>query len=226
VCPTHSLAKDPAVMRHFVSLVGFCFSAALLACGGKIDASTDGATENRSGGDANNAASQNQFAGPGGNNNSSGPGSATGTQLPSSSSGGLTGDGDGSSTSYATDGAWGTWQLLSIDTPSGKNYAPPFVEVELQPTGRAYRWTCVKATTGDGERCPFELRRECTVGTGTLEGVVWHVKLNGKDGSSIGTAIVEDDASGDITLNGAGLLDAHAHYHRVAAAGNGCIPDP
>ncbi len=125
-----------------------------------------------------------------------------------------------------SDGAWGTWQLLSIETSEGRDYDPPFIEIALHPDGKAYRWTCATGGTGDGFRCPFELRRGCMIGTVAVEGLEWRMQIVNKEGSQvIGGATIHEEASGDIAVDGTGVLTPRAHYRRVAAPDAACIPE-
>ncbi len=129
--------------------------------------------------------------------------------------------------SGAEEGEWGTWQLLSVDGPDGKRqYDPPFVELDLHPSGAAYLWTCSKAATGTGERCPFYARMNCFAGRIVTDGRVWRVDFPIKNGTHTGASgeIVEEP-SGDITVKGSGALHASGHYRRVAASSSeGCVP--
>jgi hypothetical protein len=124
------------------------------------------------------------------------------------------------------DGEWGTWQLLSLEGPDGRRqYDPPFVELDLHPDGRAYRWTCAASITGNGQRCPIGLRESCMVGRVVLSGFVWSVQLTNKEGTRVeARGDIVDEPSGDISVDGEGALHPRAHYRRVGAAGEGCIP--
>jgi len=128
----------------------------------------------------------------------------------------------------AEDGEWGTWQLLSVeDSVTGKRqYDPPFIEIDLQPDGTAFLWTCVAASTGNGERCPAPFRQTCHKGTISISGTTWRVQLNDRAGQSVvGRGDVKDEPSGDIAIDGTGILPARAHYRRVGAATReGCLP--
>jgi hypothetical protein len=125
------------------------------------------------------------------------------------------------------EGEWGTWQLLSVEDASGKRqYDPPFIEVDLRPDGTAYLWTCIARSTGNGERCPAPYRQTCHKGTFTISGTTWRVQLTNRDGTQIaGRGDVTEEASGDIGIDGSGVLPAKAHYRRVGAPTHeGCLP--
>ncbi|MBX3258852.1 MAG: hypothetical protein KF782_03980 [Labilithrix sp.] len=125
------------------------------------------------------------------------------------------------------DGAWGTWQLLSVDGPDGKRrYDAPFVELDLHEGGAAYAWTCSAAPTGQGQRCPFYARHACLVGTIALVGDTWRVHFPTRDGrATAAQGDIVTEPSGDITVKGEGALDPGGHYRRVGAASReGCAP--
>jgi hypothetical protein len=126
------------------------------------------------------------------------------------------------------EGEWGTWQLLSIEDPAtGKRqYDPPFIEIDLQPDGTAFLWTCINASTGNGERCPAPYRQTCHKGTFSLSGTTWRVQLTNRDGTQVaGRGDVTEEASGDIGIDGTGVMPAKAHYRRVGApTREGCLP--
>ncbi|MBX3219679.1 MAG: hypothetical protein KF795_04100 [Labilithrix sp.] len=125
------------------------------------------------------------------------------------------------------DGAWGTWQLLSVDGPDGKRqYDPPFVELDLHEDGEAYLWTCSEGPTGQGQRCPYYARHGCLVGTIALAGETWRVQFTTRDGSAVlARGDVVTEPSGDITVKGEGVLHPGGHYRRVApATREGCAP--
>ena len=125
------------------------------------------------------------------------------------------------------EGEWGTWQLLSVDGPDGRRqYDPPYVELDLHPTGAAYLWTCSTALTGKGERCPYYARMNCFTGTISSDGRTWRVDFPAKAGASTtASGEISDEPSGDITVKGRGALHADGHYRRVAAASpDGCVP--
>lgn len=117
------------------------------------------------------------------------------------------------------DGAWGTWQLLSVEGDDGaRHYDPQFVELDLHPDGTAYRWVCDTAPTGSGIACPPNHRTQCLIGSVQLEGIVWRLRFDDGGGD------IEEESSGDLRVNGAGPLLGGAHYRRVSAPGTGCIP--
>ena len=123
-------------------------------------------------------------------------------------------------------GSWATWQLVALDTEDGRRQSrPPYLELDLHPTGQAFFWGCSLAESGDGERCPFLERSSCRVGTVSAEATAWHVRLANDDGTSIGEGDIVEEASGDIYVDGKGVLPARAHYHRVAyTSPEGCAP--
>lgn len=125
------------------------------------------------------------------------------------------------------EGEWGTWQLLSVEDASGKRqYNPLFIEVDLHPSGVAYLWTCIHRSTGNGERCPAPYRQTCHKGTFIVSGTTWRVQLTNREGTQIaGRGDVTEEASGDIGIDGTGVLPARAHYRRVGAPTHeGCLP--
>jgi hypothetical protein len=135
----------------------------------------------------------------------------------------------------SSDGAYGTWQLLSFIGPDGRHDDPPFVEIDLHPDGIAYRWTCrpdpldpTTAVTGNGLPCPVARRENCVAGTMALTGSAWTITLTTYDGRAIlGQGDVVEDPSGDIDVDGQGILQPRARYHRVAAPSRErCFPSP
>lgn len=125
------------------------------------------------------------------------------------------------------DGEWGTWQLIAVDTDDGTpNYDPPFIEIDLHETGKAYFWECLAAATGSGKRCPYPSRRGCLVGTISVTGATWQFHFPSKDGSSTsGRGVIVDEPSGDITVKGEGVVPARGHYRRVSPRSyDGCSP--
>jgi hypothetical protein len=118
----------------------------------------------------------------------------------------------------AEDGAWGTWQLLWIKGADGqRDDSPPFLQLDLHPEGSAYLWQCTSPTQNMGKRCDFSARSACRVGTISLSGTTWGVRFAAGDGELDGFAAVVEEASGDITVDGTGILPARGHYRRVAA---------
>lgn len=159
------------------------------------------------------AACGGRVEGAAGGETSSFPSSAVAEQTPDSAPG-------------PVDGAWGTWQLLSVEGSDGKRiYDPPFIEIDLHPDGTAYRWTCAAGPTGSGLRCPVGLRQGCLAGTIALDGFRWRVRLNDRTGTNVAGGEIEEEASGDIRVDGNGALSPGAHYRRVAAASKeSCSP--
>lgn len=130
-------------------------------------------------------------------------------------------------TSIVEEGEWGTWQLLSVEDDSHKRiYDQPFLEVDLHPNGKAYFWTCISATIGQGLRCESPYRQMCHQGTFTVVGTTWRITLTSPNGSrTVGAGDVKDEPSGDIAIDGTGILPKRAHYRRVAApSSDGCAP--
>jgi len=124
-----------------------------------------------------------------------------------------------------TDGSWGTWQLFSLEQADGtRSYTPPYVELDLHPDGRAYAWTCLDGAP-NGLRCPPYLRVACHEGTvGPGQGR-WTVRFAGAGGAVRGEGTIVEEPSGDIAIDGTGMLHAGGHYRRVAAASrDGCTP--
>jgi hypothetical protein len=133
---------------------------------------------------------------------------------------------------YPPEGAWGLWQLWSIPGPSGRDYEPPFDELDLHPDGIAYWWSCrPDPSTSDGNLpdglpCPSIRRDGCVVGTIALSDNAWRVALTSNDARTVlGRGSVEPDASGDVLIDGSGILPAGARYHRVSAPSReACMP--
>jgi hypothetical protein len=120
---------------------------------------------------------------------------------------------------YPSEGPWGLWQLLAV----GKNYDPPFIELDLHENGTAFMWRC--AGDPNGIRCgsPFG----CTTGTLTRSADdTWHVQLtDDHSNKQVARADLSDDPSGDIVVDGSGLLPAAGLYRRLGAATKiGCLP--
>jgi hypothetical protein len=120
----------------------------------------------------------------------------------------------------------GLWQLEWTTGPNGEDDSPPFLELDLDTNGMAYFWSCLNAPTGNGLPCPTNQRVGCVVGQAALRGDAWHVVLTANDGTTVrGEGDVVEDPSGDVAIDGTGLLPAGGTYHRVAApAREKCFP--
>jgi hypothetical protein len=117
------------------------------------------------------------------------------------------------------DGSWATWQLIAIDRDGVRVDHPPFVELDLHPTGEAFMWTCLAAPTGDGTRCPYYARQQCLAGRVRPSGSVWLLELSDAEGArTLAEGTIVEEPSGDIFVDGRGALPARGHYRRVAYA--------